>query len=536
MRIAAVWILVLLGGAAGAAAQPAGRILVMPFENVTRESRILWLGEASAVLLADDLNALGAGAITREERNAAFDRLRVPPATALTDATVIRIGQLVRASDVVVGTLRLEGELLVVEARSIALETGRIQQRVTERGSVPELFATFERVARRLAPPSTRTPEEVERDHPPVAAFENYIKGLLADAPATALGYLNAALNAYPAFARARFALWDVYTEQGDHERALAAVMPVPPDDPRGRRARFRAGLSQMSLRRYDDAFTTFRALADARPTATVLNNLGVVQVRRATPGTGTAIDYFNRAAETDPGEADYFFNLGYAYWLERDHQAAIYWLREAVRRAPADADAHLVLAGALAAAGQASEATREQELARRLSAPYEELARRSGPAAVPRGLERIKSDVELPQARLVEDALATRGRRDQQELLQFYLDRARRLYAQENDRDALADVDRVLFLSPYLPEAHLLAGRIHLRAGRLTDAIDALKISLWSADTAEAHGVLARIHLEGGDRDAARAEAQRALSGDPASLDALAVLESLDAGRQPAR
>ena len=42
-------------------AQPsAGRILVMPFENVSRDARIVWLGEASSVLLADDLNALGA--------------------------------------------------------------------------------------------------------------------------------------------------------------------------------------------------------------------------------------------------------------------------------------------------------------------------------------------------------------------------------------------------------------------------------------------------------------------------------------------
>ena len=37
-----------------------GRVLVMPFENVSREGRIVWLGEASAVLLADDLNAFGA--------------------------------------------------------------------------------------------------------------------------------------------------------------------------------------------------------------------------------------------------------------------------------------------------------------------------------------------------------------------------------------------------------------------------------------------------------------------------------------------
>ena len=70
----------------------------MPFENVKRDGRIFWLGEASAVLLADDLNAFGANAITREERLRAFERLQVPPAAALTDATVIRIGQLVGAA------------------------------------------------------------------------------------------------------------------------------------------------------------------------------------------------------------------------------------------------------------------------------------------------------------------------------------------------------------------------------------------------------------------------------------------------------
>ena len=57
----------------------------------------------------------------------AFERLQVPPAAALTDATVIRIGQLVGASQVVVGTLRLEDDTLVVRARSIALDAGRVQ-------------------------------------------------------------------------------------------------------------------------------------------------------------------------------------------------------------------------------------------------------------------------------------------------------------------------------------------------------------------------------------------------------------------------
>jgi len=133
------------------------RTLVMPFENVTREGRIFWLTEGAAVLLTDDLNALGSAAITRIERQQAFERLQVPPVAALTDATVIRIGQLVGAAQVVVGSLQLESDVLVVRARSIALDTGRVQADVTDRGPLSELFATFERIARRIAPPSTKS-------------------------------------------------------------------------------------------------------------------------------------------------------------------------------------------------------------------------------------------------------------------------------------------------------------------------------------------------------------------------------------------
>ena len=48
----------------------------MPFENVKREARIFWLGEGSAVLLTDELDALGGvDAITRDERSRAFEQL-----------------------------------------------------------------------------------------------------------------------------------------------------------------------------------------------------------------------------------------------------------------------------------------------------------------------------------------------------------------------------------------------------------------------------------------------------------------------------
>src|SRR5438093_1123208 len=69
-------VLVLLAGVVLAAAAPSlraqapsPRVLVLPFDNVKRDPSSFWLGEGSAVLLTDDLNGIGAIAITREERH-----------------------------------------------------------------------------------------------------------------------------------------------------------------------------------------------------------------------------------------------------------------------------------------------------------------------------------------------------------------------------------------------------------------------------------------------------------------------------------
>jgi len=506
-------------------AAAADRVLVIPFENVTRDSRIFWLSEASAVILADDLNALGAQALAREERRAAFERLQLPPAAALTDATVIRIGELVGASHVIVGTLNLENDQLVARARAIGLEAGRIEHDVTERGPTADLFLIFERLARRIGP-SSGAAAQVQMPRPPVAAFENYVKGLIAASPATSITYLNAALQLAPDLARARLALWESYSAQGQHDRALGALKGIPADSPWAARARFRTGLSQIQLSRYDDAFATFRALADENSDARLMNNLGVVQLRRggAAAQSGMPTYYFTKAVEADPGESDYFFNLGYAYWLDRDPGAALYWLREAVRRNQADGDAHFVLGAALAAAGNQAEAARERELARRLSSTYEAWEKRPL-AEVLKGLERLKTDVELPHAG-TDDAVANDTQRDQRELARFYLDRGRRLFLEERDTDALAELNRTLFLSPYEAEAHLLVGRIYLRGGRTHEAIDALKISIWSADSSDAHLALAEAYVQTREIAAAHDEAQRALALDPSSKQAQALLE----------
>jgi len=261
-----------------------------------------------------------------------------------------------------------------------------------------------------------------------------------------------------------------------------------------------------------------------------VLNAMGVIQLLRGSATqAGKPAYYFNQAAQTEATDPDYFFNLGYAYWSDRDPPAAVYWLREAVRRDPADGDAHYVLGAALLQTGATAEAAREKELARRLSSSYAEWDKRGagGGDSVPRGLARVKDRLERPGLR-VESIITATGQRDQAELASFHLEAARRAFAREADREAEQELRRVVFLSPYLADAHLMLGRVYLRGGRTSEAIQALKIALWSEESVTAHLALAEAHLQVKDVTAARAEVDRALVLDPSSAEAHALRDRI--------
>ena len=233
------------------------------------------------------------------------------------------------------------------------------------------------------------------------------------------------------------------------------------------------------------------------------------------------------RAAGLLGDDADLFFNLGYAYWLDRDTPAAISWLREAVRRNPADHGAHYVMGVALQAAGSAPEAAREKELARQLSSEYAEWeAKQPGANVAPRGLERVKTDLDVLASLRVENVIVAAGQRDQRELAAFHLEAGRRAYQEERDVEAIAELRRAVYLSPYDSEAHLLLARAYLRGGRVSEALDALKISIWSTDTIAARLVLVEAYIQARDLDTARAQLQTIIKMDPGNPGAQRLLE----------
>lgn len=502
--------------------------LVMPFDGGEAGGKLTWLGEGAAVVLSEYLERYGATAVPREDRLSAFERLQLPPAAALSHATVIRIGHFVGAADVVIGSYAVVGDHVTIRARSLQLDAGRLTAEVQETGAVAEVLAVFDRTARRLRGAAAPAPDPAPGTLlSSVHAVELFVRGLIAESPARQRTLLEQAARAAPAEDRVKLALWQVHSDEGNHLRALAAASEVSASSLRHGSARYLAALSNLELKRYDDALAILKALQGAARSAEVLNAIGVVLLRRggATP-SGNAAYYFNQAAQTDPADADYFFNLGYAHWIDRDPPAAIYWLREAVRRAPADGEAHLVLSAALQQSGATAEAARERELAARLSSAGGD-ASPAAAEAVPRGLERLKPYLDRPR-RNVDSILTSAGQRDQAALAKFHLDAARRAFDREADTEAERELRRALYLSPYLAGAHLLMGRIHLRSGRTADAIQVLKIAVWSEETAETHVALAEAYLQAQNGPAAREAVARALVLDPSSPAAQALRDKL--------
>ena len=328
---------------------------------------------------------------------------------------------------------------------------------------------------------------------------------------------------------------------QGDHAAALAAARAVPAGSPLARRARFLAGVSLLDLKRYDEAFDAFKALVDVAPVPPRRNRhgrRGLQQPRRrrsirrgATPQTGTATFYLTKAADADAGDADYLFNLGYAYVLDRNYQGAIYWLREALRRNPADADAHYVLAAALEAAGSTVEADARKGAGaaavvalRGPRAPRRrrQAARPAWPRARPdrsRAAERHRvpsrrsstprsaSSASLPRSISIGDGGCTSARRT-----------ARRWWSC-GARSTCRRTRRRRTCSS--------AGFISARGVR-REAVDALRSRSGAQDTAAARIALAEAYLKLQNAAAARAELERALALDPASSEAKRILSTI--------
>jgi tetratricopeptide (TPR) repeat protein len=478
-----------------ASAQAAGpRPLVMPFEASSTEPRGDWLGELASVAITREFRAAGVSAIRRDDRLQAMERLRVPDVPLLSHATVIRLASVVGATVVAVGRVEATAAELVLRARTIRVDTGFMADEIVERGPARDLFR--DRRARRAAHRARDGSRRARRPWPraPGGGLRALRPQPRRHQPATRISLLTDAIRAGAGARRRALCLVGCLHRAGRASAgAYRGARRVGAGDTR--RARVPRSRLRAAARALSGGVDRFQHAAEGprRRGARQRHGRGAA----AAPGSGPkATDLFRDATALDAERRDPLLQSRIRAWIAREYPQAVAALRDAVRRSPADEDAHYVLGAALQAAGSADEGAREKDLARRLSsvyqrsrcAPHGQLGTARTGAA--------EDAIDATSLTRVESALSAAGQREQRELVSFYLTNGRRLYQAERDADALAELRRAVFLSPYESEAHLLIGRILLRGGGPREAIDTLKISVWSRDTPAARLALAEAYV----------------------------------------
>src|SRR2546426_9484697 len=114
----------MLFGTVQASADPS-TILVFPFENVTNDRSLDWIGEGISELIIQRLQPEpGAFTFAREERLAAFEKLGIPEPVAVSRATALKLGWDLGADHLVTGRFARTADNFQIVARVVDLEAG----------------------------------------------------------------------------------------------------------------------------------------------------------------------------------------------------------------------------------------------------------------------------------------------------------------------------------------------------------------------------------------------------------------------------
>src|ERR1043166_5464488 len=79
-------------------------VMVLPFENISNRAEYNWVGESFADALAELLNKPGLVVVSSDERELAYQQLRLPETVIPSRATAIKLARQAKATMIVIGS------------------------------------------------------------------------------------------------------------------------------------------------------------------------------------------------------------------------------------------------------------------------------------------------------------------------------------------------------------------------------------------------------------------------------------------------
>jgi tetratricopeptide (TPR) repeat protein len=572
----------LLVMASSSLGQNADVVMVLPFENTSNRPEYNWVGESFADSIADLLSKPGLVVVTSDERDLAYQRLRLPETVIPSRATAIKLGREAKATLIVVGNYsvtpapqdekadkeKTAGEAYVqVTARVVKINEGRTLGEAIDGSWLTRTFdfggplTTLQNIHGRLAYQILYQRDKAlsysqnqivqEATKVPQRAFEAYVKGvLLGERDPKRANYLKNALRLYGdgsgdgVYPEAAFQLGRFYMQEGNWKEATEYFSKLQKRDPHYIQAAFYAALGYAKMHDYSRALAALVPLSADVPLIGIYNNAGAVAIQAAREekkdderarllSQGTSL--LARAAESSPEDQMVRFNLAYALFLSGRYAEAAEQLRPVITSDPRDGQAYFLFAKSLEKIGNAEAASAADDQARRYLQSYAkwqtEWQKSQSTSNVSVRMRDVlnRDDVSSLIRRNAIAANSEASTSPTQDLLA----KVRELYQAGRDDEALPELHRVVMIEPTNAEAYLLSGRINLRRGDQEAAIAALKTAIfWDPKMIDAHILLGRIFLERGDRSEATKFATSAINIDPENQDAIALQRQVMMGK----
>ncbi len=371
----------------------ADTFLVLPLFNLSEGPNLDWVGESVSETVRESLAAEGVIVLDRKDRDEAYRRLGIRLGSVLTRASIIKIGEMLDAGQIVYGTFRVYPPPVPGEKRSLTisarvLDAKRLKQSgaFSESGALDDLADLQTHLAWQILhaarPSLSLTEQEFRKQRPSIRvdALEHYIRGLLASSDEQKHRYFTQAARLDTRFSPPCFQLGRLQSAKKNYAVAAEWLRKVGPSDPHYNEANFLLGVASFQLADYKSAAEAFERVAKAVPLNEVLNNLGAAQSRLQ---EASAVDTLRKAVEGDTSDPTYHFNLGYVLWKLGKFPEAAASFRAVLDRAPDDAQARQYLARCLESSGPK---------------PSEQLTA---------GLERLKYDFEETVYRQLKEVLS---------------------------------------------------------------------------------------------------------------------------------
>jgi tetratricopeptide (TPR) repeat protein len=314
-------------------------VVVLPFENTSSRPEYNWVGESFADSLSELLNVPGLIVVSSDERELAYQRVRLPLTTIPSRATAIKLAREAKATMVVIGTYKVilpQGDQaggtdktsrpveLQGTARIIKVNEGRTMGEAIEGNWATRVYdfggalTTLQTMQGRLAyqilyqrdktslPFSQRQFEQMAT-RVPQKAFEAYVKGVQTENKEVRANYLKNALRFYAeanggaVYPQAAFELGHLYFSQSDWRSAAEYFSKIQkfresdfgsgitPGTAKAQRkeplypeAAFYAGLAYWRLGDLNRALAATVPLTSDVLLTSVYNNAGAISVQAA--------------------------------------------------------------------------------------------------------------------------------------------------------------------------------------------------------------------------------------------------------------